>query len=276
MIERICQQCGKNFLAKSYEVKIGRGKYCSLNCLHQSQVGKPLSEVRRKKISASLMGNIPAFKGKHHSDEAKAKLAKAHIGKDFLTESGREAISKASKAKFISEETRKVLSQNTKAWRARIKLNPWQYARFIERQRKANKRNWQDPEFVKKMMFAFHKKPTKPERQLEAILNKHFPQYKYNGDGRLGIMLGGLTPDFPNVNGEKDLIEVFGDYYHSPEVLRNRWQGSELGKIMVYNSLGWKCLVIWEHELKELTEEKIVAKIKNFQVRKHACYIPTQ
>jgi len=264
MIERICQQCGKSFLARPHDVKRGRAKYCSLDCLHQSQVGKPLSEARRRKISASLMGNISAFKGKHHSDEAKAKLAKAHIGKDFLTESGREAISKANKDKFIPEETRKVLSQNTKAWRARLKLNPRQYARFIERQRESNKRNWQDPDFVAKMVASWQRSPTKPEKQLEAILNKHSPQYQYNGDGRLGITLGGLTPDFPNVNGKKDLIEVFGDYYHSPEVLGDRWQGSELGKIMVYNSLGWKCLVIWEHELEELSEEEIVTKVKKF------------
>jgi len=123
---------------------------------------------------------------------------------------------------------------------------------------------------VKKMMLAFHMKPTKPEKQLEAILNKHFPQYKYNGDGRLGITLGGFIPDFPNVNGEKDLIEIFGDYFHSSEVLGDRWQGSELGKVMIYNSLGWRCLVIWEHELKEFPEKKIVAKIKTFQRRGHA------
>ncbi len=38
----------------------------------------------------------------------------------------------------------------------------------------------------------------------------------------------------------------------------------------VYNSLGWRCLVIWEHELKELAEEEIVLKIKSFHGRKYA------
>lgn len=113
-------------------------------------------------------------------------------------------------------------------------------------------------------MKARNIKPTKPERQLETILNKHFPQYKYNGDGRLGVTLGGLTPDFVNIDGKKDLIEVFGDYYHSPEVTGGDWRRSELGKVMVYNSLGWRCLVIWQHDLKELTEEQVVNKIKSF------------
>ncbi|GAI66057.1 unnamed protein product, partial [marine sediment metagenome] len=83
-----------------------------------------------------------------------------------------------------------------------------------------------------------------------------------NGDGRLGVTLGGQTPDFVNIDGRKDLIEVFGDYYHSPEVLKARWQGSELGKIMIYNSLGWKCLIIWASELTD--EQAVISKIKRF------------
>jgi len=29
-------------------------------------------------------------------------------------------------------------------------------------------------------------------------------------------------------------------------------------------SLGYKCLIIWEHELKELEEEAVVAEVNNF------------
>ena len=108
-------------------------------------------------------------------------------------------------------------------------------------------------------------RPTLPEKQLIDLFANHFPQFKYNGDGRLGVTLGGLTPDFVNVNGKKQVIEVFGDYWHSPKVLGDKWKGSELGKIMAYNSVGWDCLIIWEHELKELTEEQILEKISNFQ-----------
>lgn len=105
-------------------------------------------------------------------------------------------------------------------------------------------------------------RPTKPELEMEHILNNHFPEFEYNGDGRLGVTLGRQTPDFVNINGRKDLIEVFGDYYHSPKVLGDRWQGSELGKIAIYNSLGWRCLIIWEHELQD--EQKVINKISQF------------
>ena len=94
---------------------------------------------------------------------------------------------------------------------------------------------------------------------------KNLPEFEYNGDGRLGVMIGGLIPDFVNVNGKKQVIELFGDYYHSPELVKNDWRRSELGKLMIYNSLGWNCLIIWQHELKELTEAEVIAKIKTFQ-----------
>lgn len=214
------------------------------------------------------MGNPSPFKGKQHSPEAKTKLAKAHIGKDYLTERGRQTISQAGTNRVFSEETRRKISSTTKGWRARIKSNPEQLARFTAHQRESLRKTmikkWQDPDFVAKMVASWQKSPTKPERQVEAVLRKNLPEFEYNGDGRLGVTLGGLTPDFVNVDGKKELIEVFGDYYHSPEVIGDAWRRSELGKIMIYNSLGWRCLVIWEHELKQLTEDEIIWKVKMF------------
>jgi len=243
VIELICQQCGNHYFRFPYKAE--NSKYCSLGCFHKSRIGRPLSQAWKLKISASLLGNIPAFKGKHHSAEAKAKLAKAHIGKDYLTERGRQIISQSSTDRVVSEETRRIMSSKTKAWRAGIKSDPEQLARFTAR-----------------LQLARHTKPTKPERYLNNILEKYFPYYKYNGDGRLGVTLGGLTPDFVNVNGQKEVIEVFGDYWHGKRA--RTWRETELGRIMAFNSLGFHCLIIWEHELKELGEEDIVMKIKDF------------
>lgn len=147
-------------------------------------------------------------------------------------------------------------------------IKRWQNPDYRDYQIESAKKRWQNPEFVRKMFLSLNKRPTNPEKQLEAILIKHLPEFKYNGDGRLGVTLGGLTPDFVNVNGKKAVIEVFGDYYHSPEVLGDRWQGSELGKIMIYNSLGWRCLVIWASELKQLSEDEVVAKVNAFSKRR--------
>jgi len=46
--------------------------------------------------------------------------------------------------------------------------------------------------------------------------------------------------------------------------LRTKWHASELGRIMAYNSVGYHCLVVWEHELKELGEKGIVMKLRSF------------
>lgn len=143
----------------------------------------------------------------------------------------------------------------------------WRYGKHHtedakRRIKSTNIANWQDPDFVKRMVKSWARRPTNPEKQLEDILNKYFPQFKYNGDNRLGVVLGGLIPDFINVNGRKEVIELFGDFYHAPETIGYRWRGSELGKTMAYNSLGFRCLVIWEHELDN--ESEVVEKIRQF------------
>ena len=49
-IERICQQCRKSFQAESWEIKQGKGKYCSKEC----------AQISRNK---SRIGSIPWNKG---------------------------------------------------------------------------------------------------------------------------------------------------------------------------------------------------------------------
>lgn len=105
-------------------------------------------------------------------------------------------------------------------------------------------------------------KPTRPEQAIIDIVTKHFPQFKYNGNGEAGIVLSGLVPDFVNVNGKKEIIEVFGDYYHT--VLATNWRKTELGRKMAYNSVGYDCLVLWEHEIKAKSEAEIVATISKY------------
>lgn len=255
MIERVCQQCGKHFLVYPSQSSGKGGKkaiFCSRECQAKAKIGTHQSEETNRKKSVALSRKVEV-------------ICQNCEGK-FLT---KPSVIKRGSGKFCSMKCYAQFKRSQENW------NWWRKGKTLPKETRmkislTQIQNWRDPEYVKQMMLALNKKPTKPEMQLEAILNKHFPQYQYNGDGRLGITLGGLTPDFPNVNGEKDLIEVFGDYYHSPEVLRNRWQGTELGKVMIYNSLGWRCLVIWEHELKGLPEEEIVAKIRIFHRRKHA------
>ena len=66
-------------------------------------------------------------------------------------------------------------------------------------------------EYLRRCVFAnLPLRPTKPEKKLVGIKNECKLPYKYCGDG--SVIIGGLNPDFINTNGEKKLIEVFGDY----------------------------------------------------------------
>jgi len=123
-----------------------------------------------------------------------------------------------------------------------------------ERFRKANK----NPEFTSKRLKALCRKPTKPERQLIEIIQEYNLPYKYVGNG--AFIIEGFNPDFINTNGKKNIIEVFGRVWH--DTLVTDWKRTELGKIMVYNSYGYKTLVIWDDQLED--KEEIAKRIINF------------
>lgn len=249
-VKRICQQCGKAFLVASSKVRQSGGKFCSLTCYGLAQ--RRLVE-RTCQICGKRFFTKPSKVRLFCSKECFSIACRQHRH----TAEAIQKIAVTSQGRHHSKKTRQKQS--------RIVKELWQKPEYIRKHSEHSIALWQNADYVAAVMKARSLKPTKPERQLNDILSRYFPEFEYNGNGRLGVTLGGLTPDFVNVNGKKAVIEVFGDYYHSPRILGDRWQGSELGKIMVYNSLGWKCLVIWEHELKELTEEQIVDKIKTFQ-----------
>lgn len=112
------------------------------------------------------------------------------------------------------------------------------------------KRNWKDPIFASKMIRSWKRKPNKLEIEFEKFLNELQPgEWKYVGDGQL--IINGKCPDFVNVNGKKQIIELFGDYWHKGQNPEDR--------IKIFEPFGYKTLVIWEKEFKNLddVEEKI-------------------
>lgn len=130
---------------------------------------------------------------------------------------------------------------------------------------KGDKNPMAKKENVAKYFKSLAKRPTKPERIVNDILERYFPnEFKYNGDFSQGIMIAGLIPDFVNVNGRKQVIEVFGRRFHDPNVAKweIKWCRTEVGRIMTYNSVGFDCLIIWEHELKD--ENQLIKKIRKW------------
>jgi len=109
--------------------------------------------------------------------------------------------------------------------------------------------------------FNYNTTPNKPERQLNKLLNKLLPkQYKFVGDNK--IMIDTFNPDFVNCNGQKKIIELYGDYWHKlPEVMKR-----DKRRKIAYKKYGYKTLIIWENELKNI--DKVKNKIIKFNKKR--------
>jgi len=95
----------------------------------------------------------------------------------------------------------------------------------------------------------------KLEKKLERMLNQFFPEsWKFVGDGQ--VWIGHRCPDFINVNGRKQLIELFGNHWHQTE--------DEDRRVKHFAKYGFDTLVIWENELSD--RESLIEKIKDFTV----------
>ena len=213
--------------------------------------GRRLSEEHKLKISSALKGRefssewkqkiSESKKGTRHSEETKRKLSCIGKGRIFseehrinLSKSGRgrpssllgverslvtkRKISESHKGKPKSEEHKQKLSDALKG------------RRFSEEHRK-------------KIMQAQHVSPNKPELKLQQFLDNGFPkEWKFVGDG--SFILDGYNPDFININGKKQIIELFGDYWHRGEDPADRAK--------LFEPYGFRTLVIWEYELNNL------------------------
>ena len=164
--------------------------------------------LRYKRIPPKKGAELPYY-GKPLSEKHKASLSKGHEGR------------------VVSQKQCLAISTGTKA--AWDKLTPKEKAeRMLPSLRSMNKR------------------PNIIETKLDNLLQENFPkEWKYVGGGE--ITIGELIPDFINIDGKKEVLELFGNYWHDPETTTD-WRRTELGRIMHYNSYGFKCLVIWEND----------------------------
>lgn len=105
------------------------------------------------------------------------------------------------------------------------------------------KKLWKNSEYVEKIRMGLNIHPNKPETFLLNLLNELYPgEWKFTGD--FSFTINGKNPDFTNCNGQKKLIELFGDYWHQGEKPEDRKA--------IFREFGYETLVIWEHELKDM------------------------
>jgi G:T-mismatch repair DNA endonuclease (very short patch repair protein) len=127
------------------------------------------------------------------------------------------------------------------------------------------KEKWKDKDYVSKVKKMINIKPNKSEDILIKIFEKLELDFKYVGD--FSVMIDGKNPDFINED-KKLIIELFGDYWHGEKHRREIYndfssnEEHEIQRINHFKKDGWKCLVIWEEELKNI--DKLQEKILKF------------
>lgn len=238
-------------------------------------------------------GCISTFMGKHHSEESKAKLRQSLRGKHsspatefkkgqkmpWATERNRK-ISANPRTKEKHREISKELCQDPvyiekishpKEMRHHLsKLKIEQYREdptLHQRISKATKlgmskpearrnlmsaiaRRSEDPEWFKKVMRS--RRPTDIEQKLIDVITKYNLPYKYTGNGTFKV--NGKYPDFVNTNSQKIAIDIFGDYWHSPDEVPKRKAA--------FAEYGWKLVILWGHEINTLSEEELLEELR--------------
>lgn len=233
--------------------------------------GKPFSEERKKAMSEIRIGKSGLWnKGRVRSEESKAKQSASSKGKPGhpCSEETKEKLRKALTGRILSPERRKSISEGHKGLIKSPELCAKISAihtgmKYSEETKNKLKEIWKNrPEehkkrIVKQMLTS--STPNKKEIQLTDLLDNLYPgEWRFVGDGQ--VVMGGKCPDFINVNGQKKIIELFGDYWHRGENPQDR--------VDLFSPFGFETLVIWERELKNM--ESVKSKIQDFHERSKA------
>lgn len=239
----------------------------------KSHIGIRPNEETRKRLSEMRKGKPLNF-----SPEVLEKLSKysrerwanpEYVKRMIETRKGRK-MKESSRLKLIeskmghtcSDETRRKIGLKSSerladpAYMAKHKkaISGWHCTdEMKEKQREISKKLWENPEYGHKVLSGVCQRPNKKEALLLDIINEVAPdQYRYTGDGSFSIY--NLHPDFTNCNGQKKVIEHYGKYWHKGQNPQDR-----IDKFALF---GYKCLVIWEYELKN--RDDVAAKVKIF------------
>ena len=215
---------------------------------HLIGLGRKQSAETVAKKSASLKGRVPGMLGKRHSPETRRKISLATEGRPSPM-----------KGRRLSEETRQKISR-AKLGTHYCGVGRKHSSETIARMRESAKKRWaMTPAYRRSEIIAKSLKhrrhwragPNYVERTLATLLTSEFPgEWKYVGNG--DFVLGGKCPDFVNVNGKKQLIEVYGRHWHTTSDIAPRRRHFKI--------YGYRTIFVWTEELKSPT--RLLRKIR--------------
>jgi len=114
---------------------------------------------------------------------------------------------------------------------------------------------------LKQILKACNSKPNGKEAKLIKLFREFKLPYKFVGDGSFTI--DSKCPDFINYNGQKKIIELFGDYWHSKEITGRTKFEEENRRKKAFAKYGFKTLILWESELENTTD--LIGRVKGFE-----------
>jgi hypothetical protein len=206
---------------------------------------------------------------KHHSKKSREKMSISTTGKSKSKEHRRKigkTLKGRKKSKVSDVKRIKTRKNNGKPWHSKEAIEKIRKGNvqtqnrpgYKERQRVSTTKQWQDPEYVSKQMIARGIKPNKSEKLLDELFQQLLPnRIKYIGDGKdEDSIIAGKCPDFIFTDGQKKIIEFFGDFWHGEGRTGVPNEQHEQERIDLFAKEGYQTLIIWEHELKNLDKVK--------------------
>lgn len=95
-------------------------------------------------------------------------------------------------------------------------------------------------------------KPSSLEKEFIALCDKYGLPFQYVGDGE--VIIGGKNPDFLNINGKKQVVEIFSRVFHDPDKTFRReipYHQTYGGTKAHYEQYGFDCVIIWDEEFED-------------------------
>jgi hypothetical protein len=249
--------CGNVELLKSIK-SLRTNHKGSCGCLHKE--GIESGKFGKK-------GGLP--KGHRFTNEQRQRMGQSHIGSKRTAEQKIRMKEAAKKARELPEVREKYRLAALKAWK-----NPIIRNKQVDAIRRGNNQpnvkktrsrvatlTWKDPKIAAARLL--HRVPNNAETRLTGILDLMFPgEYQFVGNGE--FILDGLNPDFVNINGQKKVIELFGEHVHDPATAFRPVPVRGTAKVRkeIFSKFGYQTLIVWFKELKDL--KKLRQRIKRF------------
>ena len=248
LVYTICEGCGKiRVRPKSFH------RPRCISCTITSE-GNPFyhknhtKEARRKmrENHADFAGENNTFYGKHHTEETKIKISNNRV---YLRGKAHPSFGKP-----MSEEAKKKMIDaqiGLQAGEKNAMFGKHHTKEALEKMKKARRHQH------------FPKHHTKPELIFEEICKKYDLHFKYVGDGSLWIGKDrALNPDFIQADGQKIVVEIFGDWWHSPLLNPKLSETANLNfRKRHYKKFKWHSIFIWETDLVKRDAEEFVLNL---------------